>query len=394
MPDHLPDQFNATIHAVAFEPCLKSNWQLPNNRCEAIYGVSGEGGQSKALKSLSDGQGMRWKWAVIWTLVASIVVGTITMFVLRARHEAGELMTFQGAVIRRDADPQKQLPVANVEVTATRGPTSASTRTDASGYFKIKFPELIWPRQTVVLSFRHEDYWPLDINIPIQLRASAKKDYIAAMEELPTVARASTAPKGPLVTVASIRIRYTANFQSEENIGGASQTFQVVNQANVPCEHRLPCSPDGNWKAAIGSVTLDAGSGNEFRNVRASCIAGPCPFTQMKPNDFQNNGRTVTVAALNWSDTATFLVEAEVFRTSIASSVRHSYPVIFGQTLNFTLPHSQEGVTIEAEVNGAPMVFPLGPNLYLSWATCNTRTSKDVEESTVYRCELKPGYKF
>jgi hypothetical protein len=337
---------------------------------------------------------MRWKWVVVWSFVASIVVGIATMLILRARHEAGTLMTFQGAVIRRDEDTRKQLPIANVEVTATRGSTSVSTRTDASGYFRIMFPELLWPRQTVVLSFRHEDYWPLDINVPIQLRLSAKQDYVAAMEAMPTAVRLTSEPNRPLITVSNIRVRYTINFQSDENIGSAVKTFQVVNRGNVPCNHQAPCSPDGNWKASIGSATLDAGASNEFRNVRASCIAGPCPFTRIEPVDFQNNSRTVTVSAMNWSDTTTFLVEAEVFRTSIASSVRHSYPVIFGRTLNFTLPPTQEGVSIEADVNGAPMVFPLGPELYLSWANCNARTSRDTDRSIVYRCELKPGYKF
>lgn len=87
-------------------------------------------------------------------------------------------------------------------------------------------------------------------------------------------------------------------------------------------------------------------------------------------------------------------LEAEVFRTSINSNVRESYPVIFGQTLNFTLPPTEEGVSIEAELDGNPMVFPLGPDLYLSWANCTARVNRDGEKSTVYRCELKPGYQF
>ncbi len=337
---------------------------------------------------------MRWKWVVVWSIVGAIAVATATLLVLRARRGTTALMTFQGAVIRRDEDSRKQLPIANVVVTATRGSTSATAQTDASGYFRIRFPEVIWPGQTVVLSFRHEDYWPLDINVPIQFRSSAKRDYVAAMEPIPTAARLSTDPNRPLITVSNIRVRYTINFQSEENIGSAVRMFQVVNQANVPCRHQAPCSPDGNWKASMGSVTLDAGAGNEFRNLRASCIAGPCPFTRIEPTNFQNGGRTAVISAVNWSDTTTFLVEAEVFHTSIGGSVRHSYPVIFGRTLNFTLPPTQEGVSIEAEVNKAPMVFPLGPELYLSWATCNARTSRDTDRSTVYRCELKPGYKF
>jgi hypothetical protein len=339
---------------------------------------------------------MRWKWIVAWTIVGAVIVTTVIALLVRARRWDKSLLTFQGAVIRRDKDTRRQLPIANVEVTASRGATSIVTHSDASGYYRITFPEVIWPGQTVILSFRHDDYWPLDINVPIQFRSVAKRDYVAAMEPMPSLTPVSTEqPNRPQLTVSNISVRYTINFQSDENIGSAVRMFQVANQGNVPCRHQAPCSPDGNWKASTGSVTMDAGQGNEFRNVRASCIAGPCPFTRVEPGGFKNGGRTVTVSAVNWSDTTTFLVEAEVFHTAIGSSVRHSYPVIFGRTLNFTLPATQEGVSIEAEVNGAPMVFPLGPELYLSWATCSRGTNKEGEqESIVYRCELKSGYKF
>ena len=50
--------------------------------------------------------------------------------------------------------------------------------------------------------------------------------------------------------------------------------------------------------------------------------------------------------------------------------------------------------TLEAEINGSPMVFPLGPDPSLSWATCTVRTGAEEEKTTVYRCELKPGYRF
>jgi hypothetical protein len=211
----------------------------------------------------------------------------------------------------------------------------------------------------------------------------------------PIFQQADIGPGGKPTLVSNIRVRYTVNSQTEENIGSAVRTFQVVNKGNVACNGRSPCSPNEAWKATAGSLSLDAGPDNEFRNVRASCIAGPCPFTRIDSSGFANGGRNITVSAINWSDTATFLVEAEVFHTAIRSNVRESYPVIFGQALNFTLPPTQEGVSIEAEVDGAPMVFPLGPELYLSWATCTARTdAADKQGTTVYRCELKPGYRF
>jgi hypothetical protein len=141
-------------------------------------------------------------------------------------------------------------------------------------------------------------------------------------------------------------------------------------------------------------VTLDAGPENQFRNARASCIAGPCPFTRIDSSGFVNGGRTITASAVDWSSTATFLLEAEVFRTAMSSRVRTLYPVVFGESLHFTLPPTEEGVSLEADVDGVPMVFPLGPDLYLSWATCTMRNNSEPEKTAVYRCELKPGFRF
>jgi hypothetical protein len=72
--------------------------------------------------------------------------------------------------------------------------------------------------------------------------------------------------------------------------------------------------------------------------------------------------------------------------------VHHSYPVVFGRALNFTLPSESEGVSIEADIERSTIIFPLGPALHLSWADCNARVNPD--RTKVYRCELKPGYRF
>ena len=98
------------------------------------------------------------------------------------------------------------------------------------------------------------------------------------------------------------------------------------------------------------------------------------------------------VSARDWSDTATFLLEAEVFHPMVSQVVHESYPVIFGDGLNFTLPSTAEGVSIEADLDGQTIIFPLGPALFLSWASCNARVNPD--QTRVYRCELKPGYRF
>lgn len=301
-------------------------------------------------------------------------------------------MTIQGAVLRYDTDVRKESPVSDVLVTASRGGRQSTAQSGVTGYFKVTLPEVVWPGQVINLRFSRSGYQPIEMPIQVHLRTTRKELFVVRMK--PTVVEESEATTGPATVVSNVKIRYTVNAEKEENIGSAVKTFVVANRGDVPCQHQAPCSPDGSWKAATGSVTLDAGAGNAFRNARVSCIAGPCPFTKIDRIVYEERGRTITASVIDWSDTTTFLLEAEVFRTSIVSNVHESYPVIFGQTLHFTLPPTQEGLSIEAEVDGTPMVFPLGPDLFLSWATCVERANSDKDKSTVYQCELKPGYKF
>jgi hypothetical protein len=332
---------------------------------------------------------------VIWSIIAVAAVLVISLF-LRAHRLSSirmrQSMPIEGTVIQRDVDPKNEVPIADVAITASDGVTSATTRSDASGYFKLVLQKGVLSGAPVTVSFRHPSYQPLDLNVQTGRLETPVQLYVAAMVPIPprTVVRSSR----PEAVVSNVRVRYTLNSRTETNVGSAVKTFQVMNTGNVPCNHRAPCSPDGKWKASSASASLDAGADNTFSNVRASCIAGPCPFTQIDSAGFIHGGRNISISALAWSDTATFLMEAEVYHTEISSNVRRLYPVIFGRTLNFTLPPTQEGVSLEAEIDGSPMVFPLGPALDLSWAICTVRTDTEKEKTAVYGCELKPGYRF
>ncbi len=329
-------------------------------------------------------------------MIAAAAVVVIALF-LRAHWlksiPVHRSITIEGAVMQHDADTKKELPIAGVTVTASDGVKSATTQSEASGYFKLVLQKGVLSEKPVTVSFRHPSYEPLDLNVQTRRLETQDELYIAAMVPVPA-AKTAAGPRHPGKVVSNIRVRYTTNSRTETNVGSAVKTFQVVNKGNVPCNHQSPCSPDGKWKASVESASLDAGADNTFDNVRASCIAGPCPFTQIDSSGFIHGGRNIRVSALNWSDTATFLMEAEVYHAAIISNVRELYPVIFGRTLNFTLPPTQEGVSLEAEMDGSPVVFPLGPDLNLSWATCTVRTGTDIEKTTVYRCELKPDYRF
>jgi len=293
--------------------------------------------------------------------------------------------SLRGVVLKRDSDPAKQLPVTGAEITLSGGSPVGSVESDASGYFNIRLRRRIRRGQPITIHLRHPDYQPLDL-----YETASNKLYIAFLTPIAHPARAPIS--GPEVEIANVVAQYSVATTNEVNVGSAFKTFVVANKGNVPCPGRGPCSPDGKWKAAMGSVVLDAGPGNGFHNARASCIAGPCPFTRIDDTNLSRGNQSLTVSALNWSDTATFLVEAEVYKPVISDVIRRSYPVIFDEALTFTLPASAQGVSILADVDGSMIVFPLGPALYLSWADCQLSLTND--QTRVYRCELKPGFQF
>jgi hypothetical protein len=309
-----------------------------------------------------------------------ITAGAIAL----VRWEARRPVPLQGAVTVKETDPRKELPIADVEIFTSDVPP-VTGKSDASGFFRLTMARGVRRGRPVTLHFRHKDYQPLDLNEFV-----GDKLYIVHLS--PLAAKPGRPSDQQQIKVGNVRVRFSIKNQTEVNIGSAAQTFEVENKGNVPCKGQHPCSPDGKWKASLGSLSLDAGIGNEFRDARASCIAGPCPFTRIEADRFTQGGRTIMVTARDWSDTATFLLEAEVFHPMASELVHESYPVIFGESLNFTLPSSAEAINIEADINGQTIIFPLGPDLLLSWANCNVRVNPD--RTHVYRCELKPGYRF
>src|SRR5215468_1282646 len=323
-------------------------------------------------------------WAKIslpW-IIALLIIGIVIGVASWLRHRTP--LVIKGAVTVGSGDSRKEVPVSDVEVSIADDVDLGTVKSDASGYFNIKLPLRIRRGHSITLKFRHPDYMPMD-----QPDYVSDRLYVVHLAPRP---RPPVTHSGPETPVANIKVRYSVKNFTVVSVGSAVKTFQVENVGNVPCKNQAPCSPDGMWKAHIGSTTLDAGPGNEFRNGRVSCIAGPCPFTRIEQDGFSHGGQVITVSARNWSDTATFLMEAEVFHPMASQIVHQSYPVIFGPTLNFTLPADAEGICIIADLKGETIIFPIGPSLSLGWASCNARTNPD--HTKVYRCELKPGFKF
>lgn len=318
----------------------------------------------------------------LWILAAAVVAAAVALIVKGTRPPL--VKSIAGAVLTQDADPRNQAPIPNVEITAADGGAIAESRSDSSGAFRLNLSTGVRKGTTVSLRFRHQEYKPLEID--------RFADRICVVHMVPREGGQRAQSSGPEVLLSDVRVRYAMKNLTTINIGSMVKPFEVANTGDIPCNRRLPCSPDGKWKATTGSKSFDAGEGHEFRNARVSCIAGPCPFTRIESDTLSRGGRVVEVSVLNWSDTVTFLFEAEVVHSMPSDAIRQFYPAIFGRGMNFTLPAAAQGPSIEAEVNGATIVFPMGPSLNLSWASCSVQVASD--KTKLYTCELKPGYRF
>ena len=321
---------------------------------------------------------------VLLLVAATLAIIVVTLTTRRAR--SGESDAIAGVVLRWDPDPRDQLPIAGAQIIADRGTSEDSAATsDATGLFRIRLRAGLHEGEAVNLRVRHRDYAPIELSVPLS-------DRIVVIHLSPVHVESNISAARPVSTISNVRVRYASKITTTVNVGSTVKSFEVVNTGNVPCAGTPPCSPDGRWKATVSGISLDAGDGNEFGNARVSCIAGPCPFTKIDSDNFSAGGRRISVSVRNWSGTTTFLIEAEVFRTVATDTIRRFYPIIFGQAMNFTLPIDAQGPSIEADLNGADIVFPLGPELNLSWGNCSLIVAPDHTKR--YHCELKPGYRF
>src|SRR5437588_7656854 len=139
-------------------------------------------------------------WAV---LVFGIFVLVVTIAILHRRQP----VTLRGAVLRQDKDPNKQLPIVDVQITATNALGSGTSKSDSSCFFSLTLPKGLRRRQQVVLQFRHKDYQPLDWNDWI-----SDKIYVAPMVPID---RQTTSESRTQSIIANTRIRYSVKATAE-----------------------------------------------------------------------------------------------------------------------------------------------------------------------------------
>ncbi len=138
---------------------------------------------------------MTRKRTILWISIAAGVAIAAAVW-LSLRHWRPRWSTIQGAVIRRDADPDKESPIAGVLITASHGNASLTTLSGADGFFQITFPGTVLPGQTVDITLRHRDYQTLEVRVPIRFRSSLRQLVVAAM--MPVTPEESNTPKRPV----------------------------------------------------------------------------------------------------------------------------------------------------------------------------------------------------
>ena len=107
---------------------------------------------------------MNWKRKIaIWAVVIATLAGALAAVLVAIRK--AQPITIKGAVLSDDPDPQKQLPIADVQITGMNGSGAvSSSKSDSSGFFSLTLRRGLRRRQPLTLRFRHADYQPLDLN--------------------------------------------------------------------------------------------------------------------------------------------------------------------------------------------------------------------------------------
>jgi len=181
--------------------------------------------------------GKTWLWRVT---ILGILLAICALILVWNRRRPIDL---RGAILVQDSDPRKQLPIANVEISADSDLSPHPATSDSYGLFVLPLWKRIRRGHPIVLHLRHPRYRPLDLDDFVQ-------DKLYVVHLVPLKAE-ETAQGQPAIKVTNVRVRYTVEAMSELNVGSAAKTFEVQNKGNVPCKRQRPCSPDGLWPVLL-----------------------------------------------------------------------------------------------------------------------------------------------
>ena len=214
---------------------------------------------------------------------------------------ASQPNVLQGVVLIDDANPAKRHLIQGVRVASIDGLANGSALTGSDGVFKLQLKPEAKNGIAIQLNLSHQDFQERDI---LEVFGEGTPYVFYLWPKNYTY----LAPPSPRRSI----LNFFAVVEAAPPVG--SRIFQVQNRGSVRCNGQPPCSPDGKWKAAVTTVSLDANAGRVFMAGRthADCIAGPCPWTKIEMDGFSRGGRTISVSIRNWSDTVTYKLWGEM----------------------------------------------------------------------------------
>ena len=96
-------------------------------------------------------------------ITALVVVVIVLITVVRLRRHRSAPLVIQGAIVAYSPETEKRSPIEDVEVDATNGVAVRATTSDFSGFFQLTLGADVEPGQSIVLTFRHPDYLPVNM---------------------------------------------------------------------------------------------------------------------------------------------------------------------------------------------------------------------------------------
>src|SRR5579864_7199670 len=210
----------------------------------------------------------RRKKIVLITLLLCIPASALWVLHLKRR-----MVTLAGAVTTKSSDPRKQLPIAGVQVSAADGRLAVQSTSDASGLFKLRMRRLLLlGRRGITIRFRHPDYEPLNLYVPIS-------GSITVAEMVPIARPPITDDNQPKQIVAHPVVRYSVKRAAEENVGSAVRSFEVVTPGTCPAMGRrcVPRTRNGRPRLAPFRSTPVRGTNFATRALHALPVRALLP---------------------------------------------------------------------------------------------------------------------
>ena len=184
------------------------------------------------------------------------------------------------------------------------------------------------------------------------------------------------------------RLHYTGEHRT------GVKTFQIQIMGNIPCNGST-LFPGRQMEGGNQFRVPGCGRGKRFPKCQGFLYCGPLPFhAELIMTAFPREGATSRSPCAIGRIRPHSCFRRRCSDPQISDLVRMTYPIILGTSLNFTLPPTAEGPSVEAELNGENIIFPLGPDPCFELGRLQCQRAKGNNGQKFYRCELNAGYQF